>query len=87
MVKEGCQQNPYFLSSCYQINSKLSVNVGYGLPLSLLILGADRPSPSWVSLPVENLLRQGQILKSKVPYRVVPHIKELDGCFPNQLKF
>jgi hypothetical protein len=25
MVKVGCQRNPYILSNCYQINSKLGV--------------------------------------------------------------
>jgi hypothetical protein len=34
MVKVGCQQNPYFLSSCYQISSKLGVEVEFDLPLS-----------------------------------------------------
>jgi hypothetical protein len=38
-VKVGCQRNPYFLNSCYQINSKLGVKVAYGLPLSGLIFG------------------------------------------------
>jgi uncharacterized Ntn-hydrolase superfamily protein len=33
----------------------------------------------------QNCLLQGQILKSTEPYRVVPHIKALDECFPNQL--
>jgi hypothetical protein len=39
MIKVGCQRNPYFLSSFYQINSKLGVKVAYGLPLSRLFLG------------------------------------------------
>jgi hypothetical protein len=86
MVKVGCQRNPYFLSSCYQINSKLGLKVEYGLPLSWLIFG-DQPWPSWVSLRVNICLLQGQILESKIPYRVVPHIKALDECFPNQIKF
>jgi hypothetical protein len=34
MVKVSCQRNPYFLSSFYQINSKLGVKVAYELPLS-----------------------------------------------------
>ena len=34
MVKVGCQRNPYFLSSFYQINSKLGLKVAYELPLS-----------------------------------------------------
>jgi hypothetical protein len=34
MVKVGYQRNPYFLSSSFQINSKLGVKVAYGLPLS-----------------------------------------------------
>jgi hypothetical protein len=34
MVKVGCQRNPYFFSSFYQINSKLGVKVAYELPLS-----------------------------------------------------
>jgi hypothetical protein len=58
------------LSSFYQINSKLGVKVAYGLPLTWLIFGADRSWPSWVSLRVEICLPEGQILKSKVPYRV-----------------
>jgi hypothetical protein len=87
MVKVGCQRNPYFLSSCYQINSKLGEKVGYRLPLSWWILGADQFWPSWVSLWIEHCLLQGQILKSKVPYLVAPHIKTLDECFRNQLKF
>jgi hypothetical protein len=68
MVKVGCQRNPYFLSSFYQINSNFGVKVAYELPLSWFIFGADRPLPSWVSLRVEICLLQGQILKSKVPY-------------------
>ena len=71
MVKVGCQRNPYFLSSFYQINSKLGVKVASELPLSWLIFGADRPWPSWVSLRVEICLPQGQILKSKVPYGTI----------------
>jgi hypothetical protein len=67
MVKVGCQRNPYFLSSFYQINSKLGVKVAYGLPLSWLIFGADQPWPSWVLLRVKICLPSGQILKSKVP--------------------
>jgi hypothetical protein len=34
MVRVGFQRNPYFFSSFYQINSKLGVEVAYGLPLS-----------------------------------------------------
>jgi Na+/H+ antiporter NhaC len=34
MVKVGCQRNPYFLSSFYQINSKLGVQVASEVPLS-----------------------------------------------------
>jgi hypothetical protein len=34
MVKVGCQRNPYFLSSFYQINSKLGVKLAYELLLS-----------------------------------------------------
>jgi hypothetical protein len=34
MVKVGCQQNPYFLSIFYQINSKLIVKVANSLTLS-----------------------------------------------------
>jgi hypothetical protein len=34
MVKVGCQRNPYFFSSFYQINFKLGVKVAYELPLS-----------------------------------------------------
>ena len=71
MVKVGCQRNPYFLSSFYQINSKLGVKVASELPLSWLVFGADRPWPSWVSLRVEICLPQGQILKSKVPYGTI----------------
>jgi hypothetical protein len=67
MVKVGCQRNPYFFSSFYQINSKLGVKVASELQLSWLIFGADRPWPSWVSLRVEICLPQGQILKLKVP--------------------
>ena len=36
---------------------------------------------------VENGVPQGQILKAKEPYRVVPQIKGLDEHFPNQLEF
>ena len=50
VVKVGCRRNPYFLSSFYQINSKLGVKVAYGQPLSWLIFGTDQPWPSWVSL-------------------------------------
>jgi hypothetical protein len=39
IVRVGCQRNPYFLSSFYQINSKLCVKVANGLPLSWLIFG------------------------------------------------
>jgi hypothetical protein len=31
-------------------------------------------------------LPNGQILKSKEPYHVVPHMKNLDECFPDQVK-
>jgi hypothetical protein len=71
MVKVGCQRNPYFLSSFYQINSKLGVKVTNELSLSWLMFGADQPWPSWVSLRVEICLPQGQILKSKVPYSTI----------------
>jgi hypothetical protein len=70
MVKVECQRKPHFFSSCYHINSKLDVQVAYGLLLSWLIIVADRPWPSWVSLWVENSLLHGQILKSMEPYRV-----------------
>jgi hypothetical protein len=43
MAKVGCQRNPSFLSSFYQIKSKLGVKVAYELPLSSSIFGADRP--------------------------------------------
>jgi hypothetical protein len=36
---------------------------------------------------VENGVSQGQILKWKEPYRVVPHMKGRDECFPNQQIF
>jgi hypothetical protein len=36
---------------------------------------------------VKNGVSQGQILKWEVPYRVVPHMKDRDECFPNQQKF
>jgi hypothetical protein len=84
MVKVRCQRKPYFLSSCYKINSKLGVKVAYGLSLTWLILEADQPWPSWFSLPVENCLPLCQILKL---YHVVPHMKALDKCFPHQVIF
>jgi hypothetical protein len=71
MVKVCCERNPYFLSSFYQIKSKLGVKVASELPLSWLVFWADRPSPSWVSLRVEICLPQGQILKSKAPYGTI----------------
>ena len=40
-----------------------------------------------VSARVKNGVPQGQILKVQKPYRVVPQIKGLDECFPDQLKF
>jgi hypothetical protein len=38
-----------------------------------------------VSAEVENCVPEGQILKSKERYRVVPHMKALDKCFPYPL--
>jgi hypothetical protein len=40
-----------------------------------------------VSTRVKNGVPEGQILKLTKPYRVVPHMKALDECFPDQLKF
>jgi hypothetical protein len=40
-----------------------------------------------VSARVKNGVPQGQILKSKELYRVVPQMKGLDEHFPNQLIF
>ena len=40
-----------------------------------------------VSAMVKNGVSQGQILKLKEPYRVVPQIKGLDECFLDQLTF
>jgi hypothetical protein len=39
-----------------------------------------------VSNWVKNGVSQGQILKSEKPYFVVPHMKDLDECFPNKQK-
>jgi hypothetical protein len=36
---------------------------------------------------VENDVPKGQILKSTKPYCVVPHMKALHECFPDQIKF
>jgi hypothetical protein len=71
MVKVGYKRNPYFLSSFYQINSKLCVKVAYGLPLGWLVFGVDQLWPPLVSLRVEICLPQGQILKLKVPYGTI----------------
>ena len=68
-VKEGCQRNPYFLSSFYQINSKLGVRVAYELPLSWLIFGADRPWTSWVSLRMEICLPKS--IEGTMRYHIV----------------
>jgi hypothetical protein len=40
-----------------------------------------------VSARVENGVPQGQILKLKEPYCVVPQMKALDERFADQLKF
>jgi hypothetical protein len=40
-----------------------------------------------VSARVKNGVSEGQILKSKELYRVVPQIKGLDKHFPDQLEF
>jgi hypothetical protein len=63
MVKVWCQWNPYFLSTFYQINSKLGVKVANDLPLSWIIFRADWRWPSWVSLRVKVCLPQCQIFR------------------------
>jgi hypothetical protein len=35
----------------------------------------------------QNCVLRGQILKSREPYRLVPRMKALDECFPDQLEY
>jgi hypothetical protein len=73
--------NAYF-SSIYQwINFNLGVKVTYGLSLSLLVFEGRSTLTFIVSVRVENCVPQGQILKLKEPYHVVPRMKVLGKSF------
>jgi len=62
-VNRGDKLNPYGSSNINRINSKLYRNIVYGLALSWLVFGGDRPWPSWLALQVENYWPQGQIFR------------------------
>jgi hypothetical protein len=66
MIKARCQRNPYFLSSCYQINSKLVLKEAYDLPLSWLVLRAN------------GLDLHGSCCRSKIAYPKVNFLNRLN---------
>jgi hypothetical protein len=90
MVKVGCQRNPYFLSSFYQIISKLDVKVAYELPLSWIFLGPIshdlHGSHCGSKFPYPKVKFWNRRYHT-VPYRVAHHMEGIDECFPNQQKF
>jgi hypothetical protein len=68
------------------INFKLRVKVAHGLPLSWFFFEGRSTLTFMVSTWVENV-PQGQILKLKEPYGVVPQMTALDERFPDHLKY